>query len=267
LRDYREDSFTEPMLVNERVTGKWSMNYYHWHRHYEIMRIYEGSYTIVCNRTIIRSDKPGIFIYRPFTLHNLNSDPAKPYVRRFLNIRRDVVNRFTPQAVDSELFYGANLIYAMPDEEELREIDAFFDMAGQLESDAVSAALLASMIIRRTMQIAAAGHGEIVSCAFSYIQNVLTYIADNIAEPCNIDTVASKFGVKRSKFQADFKSVTGVPYHQYLITLRLSHAREMLLDGESIQKTAMDTGYASEAHFVKAFREYWGMTPGQLKGK
>jgi len=29
----------------------------------------------------------------------------------------------------------------------------------------------------------------------------------------------------------------------------------------------MDTGYNSEAHFVKAFREYWGMTPGQLKGK
>jgi len=265
LKDYEEESFAEPLLTNEKVSGQQIMDYYHWHRHYEIMRIHEGSYTLINNRTIIRSSRPGIFINRPFTLHNLNSDPSCPYVRSFLNVRRDVVNRFLPEAVDSELFFGANIIYAMPEEDELREIDSYFELAGRVKNDSVSAALIVCALIRRTMQIASDGRGEIISCPFSYIQNVLTYIADKIAEPCSIDDVAGKFGVKRSKFQADFKSVTGVPYHRYLVLLRLTRAKEMLLDGVGIQKTAMETGYASEAHFIKAFREYWGVTPGEMK--
>ena len=265
LKDYEEESFAEPLLTNENVSGQQVMDYYHWHRHYEIMRIHEGSYTLINNRTIIRSSRPGIFINRPFTLHNLNSDPGRPYVRSFLNVRRDVVNRFMTEAETSELFFGANLIYAMPENDELREIDSYFDLAGRAKNDSVCVSLIVCALIRRIMQIAFDGRGEIISCPVSYIQNVLTYITDKLAEPCSIDDVAGKFGVKRSKFQADFKSVTGVPYHRYLILLRLTRAKEMLQDGAGIQKTAMETGYASEAHFIKAFREYWGVTPGEMK--
>ena len=40
----------------------------------------------------------------------------------------------------------------------------------------------------------------------------------------------------------------------------------LLLEGErSVVQVAMETGYSSEAHFIKAFREHWGITPGQLR--
>lgn len=267
LSDYLESTFHEPLNVSPRISGAFTMNFYHWHRHYEIFRIFEGSYTLINNRTFLRSDRPAIIIHKPYTLHNLNSEPGKPYVRRFMNIRRDVVHRFIEDAVDAESFFGASLIYVMPDETSLRELDRYFDMADCIKNDDTAAALIASLLIRRTMQLAKDGYGEIISCSFSYIQNVLTYIADNLSEPCTIAQIAEKFGVKRSKFQSDFKAVTGVPYHRYLITLRLTRSREMLLEGYSIQKTAMDAGYSSEAHFIKAFHQYWGHTPGQLIGQ
>ena len=265
LSDYEEKNFAEPLNVSEIICGTYSQNFYHWHRHYEIFRIFEGSYTLINNRTIIRSDKPAIIIHKPLTLHNLNSDPNKPYVRRFMNVSRDIVHRFIDDTVDAERFFGATLIYAMPDDTALRELDTHFDMAECAKDDDTAAALIAALIIRRTMQLVERGLGEIVSSSFSYIQNVLTYIADNLSEPCSIAEIAERFGVKRSKFQADFREVTGVPYHQYLSTLRLTCSRELLLQGNSLQKTAMDVGYNSEAYFIKVFREYFGMTPGEMK--
>ncbi|MBE6611753.1 MAG: helix-turn-helix domain-containing protein [Ruminococcaceae bacterium] len=267
LRDFEESSFPEPMNATGIGVGNVSMNHYHWHRHYELLMVYKGNYTLINNRAVIRSSKPAVFLHRPFTLHNMNSSPDTEYVRRLLHIRRDVVNRFTLDVVDKETFLGANLIYAMPDSDEWEELVTYMDLARLKKEDENSAALLISLIIHRIIQIAAAGRGEIVSCATSYIQNVLTFIADHLSESCTIDDIVQRFDVKRGKFQTDFKAATGVPYHQYLVTLRLTRAKEMLLEGQSIQKTAMDTGYNSEAHFVKAFREYWGMTPGQLKGK
>ena len=90
---------------------------------------------------------------------------------------------------------------------------------------------------------------------------MLNYAADNLSDRCTIDQVG------KSKFQADFRTVTGIPYHQYLIRLRLKLAYDMIQDGNSIVKTALECGYSSEAHFIKAFREYWNCTPGQLREK
>ncbi|MBO5218441.1 MAG: helix-turn-helix domain-containing protein, partial [Clostridia bacterium] len=56
----------------------------------------------------------------------------------------------------------------------------------------------------------------------------------------------------------------GKTYKQHLTDLRQTFARELLSSGASIINTAIDTGYSSEAHFIKAFREYWGTTPGEF---
>ncbi|MBO5436753.1 MAG: potassium/proton antiporter, partial [Thermoguttaceae bacterium] len=153
-----------------------------------------------------------------------------------------------------ELFTNANLIYGWPDPDEAEELDTCFSLAARHQEDRINTAQICSLIIRRIMQIAGSGRGEIVSCPYSYIQDVLKYVADNLSDRCSVDQVAEQFKVGRSKFQADFRAVTGIPYHQYLIRLRLKLAYDMIIEGNSIVKTAMECGYSSEAHFIKAFR-------------
>lgn len=187
------------------------------------------------------------------------------YHKRLLYVSREIINRFTLQAVDPELFTNANLIYGWPDPDEAEELDTCFSLAARHQEDRINTAQICSLIIRRIMQIAGSGRGEIVSCPYSYIQDVLNYVADNLSDRCSVDQVAEQFKVGRSKFQADFRAVTGIPYHQYLIRLRLKLAYDMIIEGNSIVKTAMECGYSSEAHFIKAFREYWNCTPGQLR--
>ena len=79
-----------------------------------------------------------------------------------------------------------------------------------------------------------------------------------------ISTLCEKFDIGESKFCADFKSHTGKTYKKYLTDLRMTRARELLASGSSIINASLETGYSSEAHFIKAFREYYGTTPSVM---
>lgn len=246
---------TDPML----------MNYYHWHKYYEIIFIKEGSYKLINNRKIIESDQPGIFIHRPYSLHNLNS-AGKVYRRKIVYVTRDVVNQFTWQSVNAQLLADANLIYARPNSEEWEEIESYIFYAQKHQEDPVTLAHLYALMFHKIIRIAEEGRGEVVRCPFSYIQDVLNYVLDNLAENSTIEAVAAHFNTGRSKFQSDFKAVTGMSFHRYMVALRLNRAYELLLEGEkNVVQVAMETGYSSEAHFIKSFRERWGITPGQLQ--
>lgn len=265
LLNYEEANLEYRYMSLVENTAPMSMNLYHWHKYYEIMFIKEGNYKLINNRKIIESDQPGVFIHRPYSLHNLNS-AGKVYRRKIIYVTREVINQFTWQTVDAQLLADANLIYARPDPEEWEELEAYISFAKKYQEDPVTLAHLYALVIQRIICIAGEGRGEIVRCPFSYIQDVLNYVLDNLAENSTIEAVSAHFNTGRSKFQADFKAVTGIPFHRYMISLRLSRAYELLLGGEkSVMQVAMETGYSSEAHFIKAFRERWNMTPGQLQ--
>ena len=89
-------------------------------------------------------------------------------------------------------------------------------------------------------------------------------IGENLSEPMTLYELCDKFDVGASKLCKDFRKTTGKTYKSYLTDLRMTRARELLSAGSSIINASLETGYSSEAHFIKAFREYWGMTPGRF---
>ena len=90
-------------------------------------------------------------------------------------------------------------------------------------------------------------------------------MSENMTDPMTVSELSEKFGVSEAKFYADFKENTGSTYKKYLTDLRQTRARELMETGSSIINASLETGYSSEAHFIKAFREYWGMTPGEFR--
>lgn len=63
----------------------------------------------------------------------------------------------------------------------------------------------------------------------------------------------------RRRFQAAF----GEPPHRWLARRRIARARHLLQENRlSLSETALDVGFASQAHFTEAFRRAVGVTPG-----
>ena len=55
-------------------------------------------------------------------------------------------------------------------------------------------------------------------------------------------------------------------FKEYLLHLRMSAAQDFLREeGLSIAETAGRVGYFNISHFIKCFKAYTGMTPGEWK--
>ena len=240
----------------------------HWHPQYEVMLIRRGTYTLRNNRTEITRDGPSVFIHCPYSLHNLNTHTDSPYERDLIYIDRHMPGLFGETFLPCSVFTDASLLYALPHENEMREMHTLALQAADAREDSITGALYIAILLRKILSVIDSGRGETVRTDFSYVQDILRLISENLATAHTLQSLSHQYGVSVSKLQKDFSSVTGMSFHRYQTMIRLMHARDRLLAGESIIKTSLECGYCSESHFIKAFRTYWGMTPGMyLKNK
>jgi hypothetical protein len=63
-----------------------------------------------------------------------------------------------------------------------------------------------------------------------------------------------------------FKESVGISPKQYVLTLRIQKAKQMLSEGrERVQSIADRCGFESGAHFSRTFKKHVGMTPAQYR--
>lgn len=89
--------------------------------------------------------------------------------------------------------------------------------------------------------------------------------ADHNAE-LNIDRLAKAAALSRSAFNERFTRLVGESPKTYQQRLRFDRAKQALSEGKSPLITiALDSGYASEAAFSKAFKQQFGLPPGAYR--
>lgn len=277
LNDYKKEYFSRPVGCVHKVSEGNYQPFFHWHPHYEVTLIRSGKYTLENNMTVISSDRPVVFVHRPFCLHRLNAGSSSVYDRYVVYIDRSVVSSFRDTAIDLSRLNEANLICASPDRDELEELfwlsERLIKAVGH-EYHAVEnynlakGSLISAQILCGILDILRDGRGEVFATRYSYIQDVLQEVSDNLSEPKTIGELSEKFGVGHSKLTDDFRTATGTTYKRYMTDLRMTKARELLSAGSEIIEVALRMGYSSEAHFITAYKRYWGETPGRFaKGK
>ena len=80
--------------------------------------------------------------------------------------------------------------------------------------------------------------------------------------PWTVASLAREVGLSRSVFAARFTQLVGEPPLGYLTRLRMQKAATLLREGATLAKASHLTGYASEASFSHAFRQWAGVAPG-----
>ena len=77
---------------------------------------------------------------------------------------------------------------------------------------------------------------------------------------------AKLLGISTSYFQAQYKSLFGIPFQSDIINMRIDYAKELITGtGLSLEQVAYSCGYASEVHFYRQFLSKTGMTPGDYR--
>jgi AraC-like DNA-binding protein len=72
-------------------------------------------------------------------------------------------------------------------------------------------------------------------------------------------------GLTRYDLSRQFRIMLGTSPYRYLLMRRLELARALILRGDPLAEIAVDAGFADQAHFTRAFRSGFGLTPAQYR--
>jgi AraC family transcriptional regulator len=95
-----------------------------------------------------------------------------------------------------------------------------------------------------------------------------TYIEDHLDHDLSVKSLAAISCLSPCHFLRKFRAAVGITPHQYIISCRVSRARELLLSGGDLAQIASEVGFANQAHMARHIRQAFGVTPGELtKGR
>lgn len=94
---------------------------------------------------------------------------------------------------------------------------------------------------------------------------LVDWLRGRLHEHIGVERMAEAAGEAPRSFHRRFLRETGMTPRAFLELLRLQAARAQLEAGESVKRTARDTGFSSEAHLAKAFRRRFDLTPSQYQ--
>ena len=81
------------------------------------------------------------------------------------------------------------------------------------------------------------------------------------AEPIEVNHIAGKACSSKYHFIRQFKCIYRKTPHQYLIKVRIDHAKELLADGMSVSAVCYAVGFESLSSFTHLFTRLAGLTP------
>lgn len=105
--------------------------------------------------------------------------------------------------------------------------------------------------------------GAMKSAYSDLCEQVLSYIHQNYADTALTNsTISDNFNYHPYHLSHILKQETGKTLHQYLLYYRLRIAKNLLLTTNySIEEISWRSGFSSNSHFIKLFRENIGITP------
>lgn len=98
------------------------------------------------------------------------------------------------------------------------------------------------------------------------LKRVIDYIEAHLAEDISLDALAGEAHLSPYHFSRLFNEATGSSPHRYVTDRRVQAAQQKLARaGDAMVQIALDTGFGSQANFIRVFRKATGLTPGQYR--
>ena len=99
-----------------------------------------------------------------------------------------------------------------------------------------------------------------------FLDKTTKIVLNNISNPdFALEDIIREIGIGRSQFYRKISSITGQNPSNFIRTIRLKYASELLLSKQySIKELTHLCGFNSSAYFTKTFKELFGMTPTQF---
>ena len=119
------------------------------------------------------------------------------------------------------------------------------------------------LILQRYYQLI--WHSDYQSNYDKRIKRVLQHVIDHYREPLSVAKMAKMTKLSPLYFGSFFKRETGQTFRQYLTSIRLNQAENMLNSGvHKVSEVAAECGFSDVFYFSKVFKERRGIMPSEI---
>jgi AraC family transcriptional regulator len=102
--------------------------------------------------------------------------------------------------------------------------------------------------------------------SYPKLKRVIDLIEMRFTEDVSLRELAREACLSAFHFSRLFRQTTGLSPHRYVTERRVQEAqRKLVFSRSSLVEIALETGFGSQANFIRTFRKSTGLTPGQFR--
>ncbi len=247
---------------------------YHWHPHYEIIRIIEGSFNLTLDNETKRYKAGDIIMVTGGVIHGGEPEDCI-YECIVFDFDMLLKNNHACAAKIQQIISGKIRIHTLLSEKSSR-IPAIVASLCQVLSEKKEGYefmtqgylyLLIGTVIKEKLYEESA-YSAVTIERLNSLKSIVDYISDHYSENISLEKLARIAGMNPKYFCRYFRRLTGRTPIDYLNYYRIESACEMLSTRNiTIKETAMNCGFSDESYFVKTFKKYKNTTPKQYTRK
>ncbi|HWQ29801.1 MAG TPA: response regulator [Negativicutes bacterium] len=98
------------------------------------------------------------------------------------------------------------------------------------------------------------------------VEQVCTYVLENIDGEISLSTVADSLFINKSYISGNFKQKMGLSFIEYLTTVKMERAKKLIRDGSiRIYEIGGLLGFKDIEYFSRVFKKYTGLSPMEYR--
>lgn len=242
-------------------TNNWSMHDLHWHDHYEIYFLSKGERSFFLADTLYHAKAPFLIVLPPRVMHKSEGGAFERYD---VNVSVEYLDAF-----QKEVLADKSLRAIKPTPQETEELIRLLEELCSLpkshrHSDEMLRALFSYLILR--LNDLEEGQSEKITHDGGNVPPLVLKVLDHLnahyAQPITLDWLAENFFVSKATLMYNFKKYTGRSPIDFLLSVRLEHAKKMLISTKkSINEIAEACGFSSANYFGLIFKKKENLSP------
>lgn len=213
-----------------------------------------------------------VLLVKHHAIHKALIDRSVPYERVILYLDGSFFERCLPQARLMDCFENADRsgrCLLVPSQEQRESLEATlraFEQAGDSAEFGVQA-MRDTLVMQLLIQVGrmAGAAPRDLGQSDPKIRQALSYINEHLSQALTVDALAELVYLSRYHFMRLFKAQTGSTVHAYVRQKRLLYAARLIREGVPVNKAAADAGFGDYSAFHRAFKDSFGVSPGQLR--
>ena len=245
---------------------------FHYHEFDKIVLLLSGRVDYAVESVSYALRPWDILLVKHHTIHKAIIDKSEPYERIILYLDGKYFDRLLPEAHLMDCFEEADRsgeYRLVPDAGQRKAMEQTLQSYEQAAKDRAFGAqtlcdtyILQLLVLLGRMNAAPRREDQRFD---PKIRQTLSYINEHLGEELSVERLSEQVYLSRYHFMRLFKAETGSTVHAYVRQKRLLYAARLIREGTNANLAAESAGFADYSAFHRAFRQSFGISPGQLK--